>query len=497
MGIVIRQSILNTLTSYAGVALGYLNVIFLFPKFLTPEEHGLYRALLDIGLLLAPFAQLGLSQATIRFYPAIKDKRSLFFPFVVMASLIGYGLFFLIFTVFQDAFAALFKENASLIVQYFQVIVLLILLVVLNTIFESFCRARYKFFFPNFVREFLLRLLTTISLTLYIVNILDFDSLIFSILGIYGMASVSLLIYLIRLGEVRFSGTFKFLNRDFLKEFINYALFMQVGGSGILIVAKVDILMIGAMLGLEEIAIYTVAYYLATIIEMPKRSIVQITTPMLSTSFEKPDLRSIKNLYQKASINQLVVGGLIFLLLAAGMSDLFQIMPKGKIYQSGEIVILIIGLGKLIDMAAGINGEIIVMSRYYRFNILSLAVLAVFTVLLNLILIPVLGLAGAALASAITILVFNLLKMWYVKKKLKMQPFNVNTLKALGVLILVFAGSLFIPAHPNEYISLAIKGILISGVYLLLVVKLKISMDINDTLSKLIQKFFSFFQKGR
>ena len=47
MGIIMKQSLRTSVLSYIGIALGYVNVVLLFPVFLSPEEFGLTRVLLD------------------------------------------------------------------------------------------------------------------------------------------------------------------------------------------------------------------------------------------------------------------------------------------------------------------------------------------------------------------------------------------------------------------------------------------------------------------
>jgi O-antigen/teichoic acid export membrane protein len=76
MGIVIRKSLITSLFSYLGVLIGYLNILYFFPKFLTPSQIGLYRLILDSAILLAPFAQSGVMQGVIKFFPVYQQKEN-------------------------------------------------------------------------------------------------------------------------------------------------------------------------------------------------------------------------------------------------------------------------------------------------------------------------------------------------------------------------------------------------------------------------------------
>ena len=54
------------------------------------------------------------------------------------------------------------------------------------------------------------------------------------------------------------------------------------------------------------------------------------------------------------------------------MDNIFRLMPNGDVFSAGWYVVIIIGAGRLFDMAAGINSEIIVMSKLYKFNMILL-----------------------------------------------------------------------------------------------------------------------------
>ena len=69
MGVIVRQSIITTIISYIGLVIGYLNLLYLYPLFLSPEQVGLMRTVQDAAILLAQFAQFGLAQSIIRYFP--------------------------------------------------------------------------------------------------------------------------------------------------------------------------------------------------------------------------------------------------------------------------------------------------------------------------------------------------------------------------------------------------------------------------------------------
>jgi len=72
MSTIRKQSIYSSLYIYAGFAIGAFNVLFLFPKFFTPEEFGLTRILMDISMILSMICTAGTLPVAMKFYPYYK-----------------------------------------------------------------------------------------------------------------------------------------------------------------------------------------------------------------------------------------------------------------------------------------------------------------------------------------------------------------------------------------------------------------------------------------
>ena len=75
MGIVIKQSIRSSIIAYLGVAIGYINVLWLYPYFLSIEQVGLFRLIQSSAYLLATFGQIGLGQSLVKFFPEQKENK--------------------------------------------------------------------------------------------------------------------------------------------------------------------------------------------------------------------------------------------------------------------------------------------------------------------------------------------------------------------------------------------------------------------------------------
>lgn len=146
----------------------------------------------------------------------------------------------------------------------------------------------------------------------------------------------------------------------------------------------------------------------------------------------------------------------------------------------------LIGLGKFYDVILGNNNAIILNTKYYRMVLIFGLLLVVMMIGLNMLFIPMYGITGSALATFISIFVYNTIKLLFVVRKMDLYPFTANTLKSFGIIALVFITFYFWDFPFNPFINIILKSILITIVYVYLNYLFKISADINQVLEKMV-----------
>ncbi len=496
MGIVIRQSIYSTIISYLGVVIGYINLLYLYPKFLSLEQMGLFRTIQDAAILLAPFAQFGLTQSIFRYYPQfVKDKNTshTFITLMLLMALAGFAIFFIIYKIFETPLLSYFQDNAKEIIQYSSWVIWLTLLLVMIAALEAFSRSLLKTIVPNLLREIVSRLLLSVLVLLYFSGWLSFDQFIIGSVVIYLICLVLLISYLWQQGEITIQTDFKSLDQNKFVELIKYSLLSFAGMAGMILIGKVDSMMVSAMLGLASNAIYTTAFYMATVIEIPKRALSQITMPLISKAFDQNDVNEVASLYRKTSINQFIIGSIVLLGVWINLDNIFALMPKGENYELGKMVVVIVGFGKLMDMVFGPSSEIIVLSKYYRFNILLIILLAVMVIISNNILIPRYGIEGAAWGSAFALIMFNFIKFVFIYIKFGIQPFEWATLKVLAVGLITLTLNFILITLDNPLLDLVFRSAVVTVVFSSLILISRASVDAQGIFRNLI----SIFRKGK
>ncbi len=494
MGIVIRQSIISTIISYVGVVIGYITLLYLFPKFLEPNQIGLLRTVQDAAILFSPFAQFGITQSIFRYHPQLaksKETSATFISLMLLLALAGFAFFLIVFKIFESNLLFYFQDNAKEIIQYASLILWLTLIMVFTNVLESYARAVLKTVVPNLLKEVVIRLLLAILVFLYFKGVLSFDQFIISSVLAYLLCLSTLIVYLISTGDLTISFQFGKLNQSILPGMFQYSLLSFAGMAGMIIIGKVDSLMVSSLIGLAANGVYTTAFYMATVIEMPKRALSQLAMPLIARAFEKNELKEVDKIYSKTAINQFIIGSLLLIGIWINLDTVFYFMPKRETYEAGKWVILIIGLGKLVDMLFGPSSEIIVLSKHYKFNIVLIICLAIVVVISLNFLIPFYGINGAAMGVAFALVAFNSVKCIFIYSKLKMQPFTSSTLKVLLISTATVGLNYVLPKLNLPIVDLLVRSSIITIFYGVLVYFSNASEDGSRIVKKILKKIGS------
>ncbi|MCE7996744.1 MAG: oligosaccharide flippase family protein [Roseivirga sp.] len=487
MGIVIRQSIRSSAIAYLGVVVGYINLLWLYPYFLSSGQIGLLRLIQSSAFILATFGQFGIPQITVKYFPELKHQRG-FLSFILISGVIGFILLSTLSMLFQEPLIDYFSKESELFVQYFQVTLLITLFLIQFQILEAYSRSNLKIVIPTAIRDIQLRLATTTLVLLYGTEVISFDWMIKALVLLYISLVISLSIYLVSIKAFSLNISFDFLRGGLFKKLMRYGLYSLLGAGGTQIVLQIDSVMVSAAMGLEATGVYTIAFFIGVVIEMPRRSITQITAPLISQAFQKNDMEHVLTLYRQTSINQLIIGSLLLIGVWSNLTSIYQFIPNNEVYIAGMNVVLFIGLGKLTDMFFGVNGEIIVMSRYYRFNVIAVSILAILTIGLNYLLIPSYGIEGAAIASLMAMAIFNLSKFAFVWIKFGIQPFTLSSLKFVLIASLSLLANHFLPSIEEVLVDIVLRSAIITLIIMLPTYWLKISPEMNGVIDSLIKR---------
>ena len=125
------------------------------------------------------------------------------------------------------------------------------------------------------------------------------------------------------------------------------------------------------------------------------------------------------------------------------------------------------------------------MSKYYRYNVLFTIILAVVAIVSNWLLIRKFGIDGAALATGITLVIFNITKLIFLRIKMDLWPFTWNNLIVVMIGLATYYIVLQIPVMGNLWTDLVLRSVIVTIMFSLPCLLLRVSTDINNVLSKI------------
>lgn len=445
-----KQSIQTTIFSYIGVVLGYFNVLWLYPYALDSTELGTFRTIQDLGLLIVPFAQLGVGHGITRFFPQLENQKSAFLSYSLAFSLLGFLVVSLLFVGFKEQVIGLFAANSPEVIDFLGIAILITLFALLSSVLDAYGRSFLKVAIPTFFREVFLRFLTSVLVSIYLIGWIDFEWVMRGLVLVYGIALFGVLVYLIWLKVLVLDFRWASFPPGFRSSFLKFSLVTFLATAASTLIMKIDSIMVSSMVSLEANAIYSIAFYMALVVELPRRAISQVAMPVIAEHFAQKRYAEIQAIYRQLSARQLYICLFLFALIWVNIDQIYHFVPNRDIYQAGKWVVFFIGLGKIVDVAFSVNSEILVFSNYYRFNLILTVLMSLLIIAVNNWLIPIYGIEGAAIGSALVMLGFNLVKYGYLKVKLQLDPFSWETLK------IIFAGGMLMligwidldPLHP-------------------------------------------------
>ena len=436
MGVIIRQSIKGTIVNYVGAFIGFLITFFITTKFLTAEEIGLVRILLEAGLLFGALSQLGINSSGIRFYPYFKDeskKDNGFFFWTLLIPFIGFLIVSLLYIILKAPLTSYFSSNSALFVDYYYFVIPLGFFFLYMVVFETNANVLMRIVVPKFIREIGIRVLTITVYLLYAFRFINLDWFVVLLVAVYGIATLLNVIYLFSFKKISLTPDYSFITKHLRKSFLQYTSFLVLAAISGSVMGKVDVFIVSGMLGLEDTGIYSIAFYIAIIVEIPFRSLVAISLPEISQSIKNNDINHTNSICKRVSLHQLLAACFIFLLIWINIDFVFDLLPNGQIYAAGKWVVLFIGLSRLIDSSFGVGLSVLNFSKYYYYSLLFTFSLVLLTILGNLYFIPMLGITGASLAMFLSYLVYIAALLVFLQGKLKVCPLSYNQLKILAV----------------------------------------------------------------
>jgi O-antigen/teichoic acid export membrane protein len=228
------------------------------------------------------------------------------------------------------------------------------------------------------------------------------------------------------------------ISKRFRKILYNYTFYNYLNFIGITIVLSLDTIMIASYIGLGKTGVYTTMIFLLSGLLIPYKTLQRFCQPMVAEYWKNKEINQLEKLYERVSSISLIFGLLVFIAAWTLKSTVLHFLPNQ--FEEFMILLLIVLVGRIIDMYSGLNGLILLSSKKYKIDIVFTLFLLVITIVLNMILLPKYGVVGAAIATSVALILYNFSRLIYVLIIFKIHPFQKSQL----YIIMFFSASFII-----------------------------------------------------
>jgi O-antigen/teichoic acid export membrane protein len=193
---------------------------------------------------------------------------------------------------------------------------------------------------------------------------------------------------------------------------------LMISGS-LIILNRTDVIMVGAMVGSAEAGIYAMSSRIAALIVFGLTAVNTVIAPVISRLYAEDKLQELQvSLMMAAKGILLMVAPVSIGIVVWGQSLLELVGPD---FTAGYVPLVVLCVGQSVNALAGSVGILLNMTGHERTSARVYAGAAVLNIVLNLLLVPAFGMTGAAIATALTTITWNVILIRYVRRTLGLR----------------------------------------------------------------------------
>ncbi|WP_315824116.1 lipopolysaccharide biosynthesis protein [Paraflavitalea speifideaquila] len=442
MGQIRKQVIQSSFLSYIGFGVGAINTYFFTRQgIFTPEQYGLTQVIISLSQILAPLAGLGMTAFINRFFPYyfghLEHPKNDMLTIAIIFSGIGAILVFGGCILFEPWMIGNFKAKSPLLVEFYYWALVFAFFYLCFTILESYMGALKKTVLPNFMKETAYRLCVFALIILYLFQVISFGAFVILFCCIYLLIVTIIVSYLFFTKQLYIATSFSPVSRRLRKSVRTYVGYVFTSTVIINMARQVDTLALAGKQNLATTGIYSLNQFAAAILQVPFRGLQAIAGPLIAEHWKSKNLKEIKRIYERSSINLLLIGSFLFINIWLNYDDGLKFLHIDGRFADGKTVFLLLGLCNLYELGTGTNAILIITSPAWRFELYAGVVLLALSIPLNIYMAAHVGMDGVALATAGTLFVYNSCRLVFIRYRFNLTPFTIKTLYAL----LLVAGS--------------------------------------------------------
>lgn len=466
-----KQAILSSILVYIGFFIGAINTYFFVKNgSFSPAEYGLTRIFFDFAQNFYAFGSLGIIPVVYKFYPYYKDnlekRQNDLLTWSLVTAFIGMLLLLVLGWLFEPLIVRKFSERSLLFVQYYYWVFPFSIGLLFFSILEAFSWALKKTVLSNFLKETALRIITLGFILLFYFKIINFHQFIQLFSTLYFIIFLVLLIYLVSIGQFHLTFKVSRVTRKFSRKMFTMQSLIFGGVMVQTVGQTIDTFIIASLKGINLAGVFNLAQYVANLIQIPQRSIMSISTGVISEHWKNKNYSEINRIYKRSSINLLLAGLFIYGNMVLNIFDAFEVLPIQEDYKQGINVMLVLGIARIIDAGTGVNGTIIATSTLWRFDFISGIIMLLIRIPVTYYLIDKYGIIGSAFAEIFAYSIYNFIRFEFLRRKFNMQPFGKNTIYCIALAVVGFGTAYLVGnlIEVNTWLKIIVQTAIFSGI---------------------------------
>lgn len=416
----------------AGILAAFLLQI-LFARILGTEEYGLYAFVYSIISLSVVPMRFGLDKTSVRFLPiyAQENRHDKTAALLVFSACLCLAC--LVICILAAAFLQ-FEKPAS--ITHIDLVTAALLILPIWSAFEiclGLLRSQRKVIIAGiYARAAISVLAAGIFLGLYYFKP-NANTAFFAIVA-FGLATSTMFLIAIisTWSALTLKVDFSAMKRSsfFMMDWVKMAVPMTLNSIVQVGFARIDVILVGLILGPVEAGLMMVASRIAQLVSFGLNTINPIATTRISEAFSGDKETNLQEVLNHSALIIFLFTLPIFLgliLLGLPLLHLF-----GSTYTSAYPALIILTLGHLVNAWTGPAATTLVMGGAPQKITIALSVATALNLAVSFALIPVLGIIGAAIGTASALIIKNVISIIMVSRKFHVDPTGISVLRGIG-----------------------------------------------------------------
>ncbi|HEX4015974.1 MAG TPA: oligosaccharide flippase family protein [Frankiaceae bacterium] len=247
-------------------------------------------------------------------------------------------------------------------------------------------------------------------------------------------------------------------DRDVFRPFWAFAAPRSVTGLAQALLQRLDIVIVAAILGPSEAAIYAAATRFLVLGQLGNQAISAPVEPRLSGLLARRDIAGSQDVYRLSTAWLICVNWPLFLVTAVYASTIMEAFGKG--YHSGWTVAMLLCLCMLAATGVGLVDVVLVFAGRTTWNLFNTVTALAINIAIDVALLPHIGLIGAAVGWGGAILITNLLPLAQIHHLLGLHPFGKRVYTAVLVTVVSFG---LVPGLTRLFLGDGFTSLVIAG----------------------------------